>query len=74
MDFGLIIAKEDERIYILAEGDYIKLQGLYEIYTNSAKGMRVLLIPYDKDEFDNIKGNTELLIEEFSGYFLSDNI
>ena len=69
--FGVIIAKEDDRIYVLAEGDYDELQGLYEIYKQSAEDMQVLLIPYDKDDFDSIKGKTELLIEDFKGYFSS---
>ena len=73
MNFGVIVAKKVNNIYVLAEGDYTELQGLYEIYQNSAKDMHVVLIPFDKDEFDNIKGQTELLIEEFRGYFKNED-
>ncbi|MBO5388420.1 MAG: hypothetical protein J6A59_09805 [Lachnospiraceae bacterium] len=73
MNFGVIVAKKVNNIYVLAEGDYTELQGLYEIYQNSAKDMQVVLIPFDKDEFDNIKGQTELLIEEFRGYFKNED-
>lgn len=71
MDFGLIIAREEDKIYILAEGDYTRLQELFPLYKEGSEKMEVLLIPYDKDEYDNIKGRTELLIEEFKGYFAS---
>ena len=41
MNFGVIVAKKVNNIYVLAEGDYTELQGLYEIYQNSAKDMEI---------------------------------
>lgn len=69
MQFGLIIGKEENNIYILAEGDYAELQQLHSLFQDVSENMEAILIPYDQQEYDNIKGRTDLLIESFKGYF-----
>lgn len=59
---------EGDRIYILGEGNYDELQGLFNLY-KEISGMNIRLIPYDSQEYQSIKGRTDLLIEEFKGYF-----